>query len=566
MSIAELKKIGTDKLRRDYILPRKVLWATEGISNVESLLTNEEYQARQSEGELVIASTRGGRKAAFLLDFGSEFSGGVRIVTRVGTDKQGAMVHLRFGESVAEAMTPLTVKNAVNHHSTRDMVVPIPLLSTTEWSQTGFRFLYVEVETPEVYLEFISIHGIFTYRDIPYLGTFECNDKRINDIYNTSAYTVHLNMQNYIWDGIKRDRLVWIGDMHPEMLAIRTVFGYQPVLDDSLRYVAKTDPMPKYPNNMTTYGMWYLMILRDWYFHNGKIELVEELKGYWLQLLKQLLGLVHDEYPILVEEELMRGFFFDWPTQGMNEASGAAIYALLSETLKAGITLCEGVGEATVAEECKRKIELLQDNRNHHYNMKQVIAMMNLAGHICDEEAATLLTRDGGRGMSTFQSYYILKAAARSAGVASALDMMSEYYGGMLDAGATSFWEDFDLDWLKDGARIDTLLEDGEYDIHGDNGRFCYVGLRHSLCHGWSAGPAAFLAEDVLGINILSPGCKEISITPNLGNLEWAKGTYPTPFGIISVEVKRVEEGIDIKMNVPKEITVVNPTSLSQDK
>ena len=183
--------------------------------------------------------------------------------------------------------------------------------------------------------------------------------------------------------------------------------------------------------------------------------------------------------------------------------------------------------------------------------------MMNLAGHISDEEAATLLTKDGGRGMSTFQSYYILKAVTKSAGVASALDMMSEYYGGMLEVGATSFWEDFDLDWLKDGARIDTLLEDGAYDIHGDNGRFCYVGLRHSLCHGWSAGPAAFLAEEVLGIHILSPGCREISIQPKLGNLEWAKGTYPTPFGIISVEAKHVGEGIDVKVDVPKEITVV---------
>ena len=556
MSISDLKRIGTDKLRRDYILPSRVLWASEGIANVESFLTNEEDQARQGDGELVIASTKEGKKAAFLLDFGSEFSGGVRIVTRVGTDKQGAMVHLRFGESVAEAMTPLAVKNAVNHHSTRDMVVPIPLLSTTEWSQTGFRFLYVEVETPEVEMEFVSVHGIFTYRDIPYLGSFECNDKRINDIYNTSAYTVHLNMQNYIWDGIKRDRLVWIGDMHPEMLAIRTVFGYQPVLDDSLRYVAATDPMPKYPNNMTTYGMWYLMILRDWYFHNGNKELVEELKGYWLQLLKQLLELVHDEYPILVEEELKRGFFFDWPTQGMNEASGAAIYALLSETLKAGITLCEGVGEAIVAEECKRKIELLQDNRNHHFNMKQVIAMMNLAGHMSDEEAAPLLTENGGKGMSTFQSYYILKAAAKSAGITPALDMMSEYYGGMLDAGATSFWEDFDLDWLKDGARIDTLLENGAYDIHGDNGRFCYVGLRHSLCHGWSAGPAAFLAEEVLGIKILSPGCEKISISPKLGDLEWVKGTYPTPYGNIYVEAKRRDDGIETKFNVPEGVEV----------
>ena len=53
-------------------------------------------------------------------------------------------------------------------------------------------------------------------RDLQYLGSFECSDERLNTIWQTGAYTVHLNMQDYLWDGIKRDRLVWIGDMHPE--------------------------------------------------------------------------------------------------------------------------------------------------------------------------------------------------------------------------------------------------------------------------------------------------------------------------------------------------------------
>ena len=34
-----------------------------------------------------------------------------------------------------------------------------------------------------------------------------------------------LNMQDCLWDGIKRDRLVWIGDMHPETMSILAVFG-----------------------------------------------------------------------------------------------------------------------------------------------------------------------------------------------------------------------------------------------------------------------------------------------------------------------------------------------------
>lgn len=449
MSISDLKIINTDKMKKDYLLPVRIVWHSEGMDNTDILLTNTEEQPRMGQGVVARASTQEGKKAAVLLDFGSEISGGARIVTRMGTDKQGALVRLRFGESVQEAMTPLGEKNGVNHHSIRDMVVPLPLLSCTEWSQTGFRFLYLEIETPDVYIEFGAIHGIFTYRDIPYYGTFECNDVRVNKIYQTSAYTVHLNMQNMLWDGVKRDRLVW-----------------------------------------------------------------------------------------------------------MNEASGAGIYALLALTLDGGAYLCKAVGDTETSDLCRIKRKLLDDNRNAHHNMKQVIAMMNLAGHISDKEAATLLTKDGGKGMSTFQSYYILKAASQTAGITSALDMMREYYGAMLDVGATTFWEDFDLDWMREGATIEEVLPEGAYDIHGDNGRFCYTGFRHSLCHGWSAGPTAFLAEEVLGIKILSPGCKKVSICPQLGDLEWVKGTYPTPYGNIYVEASRCGEQTETKICVPEGVEI----------
>ena len=57
--------------------------------------------------------------------------------------------------------------------------------------------------------------------------------------YGNRSYTVHLNMQEYLWDGIKRDRLVWVGDMHPEVMTIHTVFGENEVVRKSLDF-AKT--------------------------------------------------------------------------------------------------------------------------------------------------------------------------------------------------------------------------------------------------------------------------------------------------------------------------------------
>jgi hypothetical protein len=45
--------------------------------------------------------------------------------------------------------------------------------------------------------------------------------------------------------------------------------------------------------------------------------------------------------------------------------------------------------------------------------------------------------------------------------------------------------------WTNNAFRIDELPVAGKKDIHGDYGEFCYKGFRHSLCHGWSSGPAA---------------------------------------------------------------------------
>ena len=45
--------------------------------------------------------------------------------------------------------------------------------------------------------------------------------------------------------------------------------------------------------------------------------------------------------------------------------------------------------------------------------------------------------------------YYILTAKSNGRRLAGALDGMRDYWGGMLSMGATTFWEDFDLNWMK---------------------------------------------------------------------------------------------------------------------
>jgi hypothetical protein len=109
------------------------------------------------------------------------------------------------------------------------------------------------------------------------------------------------------------------------------------------------------------------------------------------------------------------------------------------------------------------------------------------------KEAKELIA-GGAKGMSTFMSYYILHAVASFA-PEKAVEMMKEYYGAMLALGATSFWEDFSMEWSENAAPITRLAKQGEVDVHGDFGAYCYVGYRNSFCHGWATGVLRFLKE-----------------------------------------------------------------------
>ena len=71
----------------------------------------------------------------------------------------------------------------------------------------------------------------------------------------------------------------------------------------------------------------------------------------------------------------------------------------------------------------------------------------------------------------------MLQAQAQANNYSGALDMIRSYWGGMLQMGATTFWEDFDVEWMENAGRIDEITPQGKKDIHADFGRFCYTGF-----------------------------------------------------------------------------------------
>ena len=75
---------------------------------------------------------------------------------------------------------------------------------TLETGESGFLFAYLELLTEAGELTLQAVHHVLIIRDIPYQGSFSCDDELLNQIWKTAAWTVHLNMQYYLLVGIKK--------------------------------------------------------------------------------------------------------------------------------------------------------------------------------------------------------------------------------------------------------------------------------------------------------------------------------------------------------------------------
>jgi hypothetical protein len=471
---------------KEYLLPIRVVDSnkadyTDTLFRFKGLYATINYNVQ----EWVQYAKLEGIGSYIILDFGKEMHGGIRMITN-WVFESNCKVRIRFGESLGEVNSSIGEKNAQNAHALRDFETVICGYSDATIGQTGFRFVRIDLlEEKYIYFKNIFCENNIFYKKPIY--TYQGKDARIAEIFEVAKRTVDLcSSSGYVWDGIKRDRLAWAGDLAPEVMALTAIYGKVSVVEKTIDCVKEIAPLPKYMNGIYTYSMWWIIILADYYKEFGCKNYVKKHLKYFLELLDQMDGLV-DEKGNLNQE--IR-YIVDWPTRGTeDELVGVrAIFLMAMNSATELLNAFDLPLDKVLKIKGKLFLQPLQAKEK-----KQVIALKYFAtGELTDEEYAKLI-EGRAKGFSTFMSYYILTAIA-SRDEKLAIELMKEYYGAMLDRGATTFWEDFHMEWLEGSGRIDEI-DPTKKDIHGDYGAHCYVGFRHSLCHGWSAGVAKFIKE-----------------------------------------------------------------------
>lgn len=467
-----------------------------------------------------------GKNAYLVLDFGREICGGIRLLTRIA--KNTTKFRITFGESLSEALSDIGEKNATNDHSPRDFTTSISSMSDLTIGQTGFRFVRIELLDDTVVL----IKNIYAVNTLPCFekeASIITSDEALNKIINTASYTLKLCFQNgYIWDGIKRDRLVWAGDLHQEIINSLYLFGDNQNVVNSLTFLKEETSSEDWINNIPSYSVWWIINLCDYYKLSGNHTFFIQNKDYAKAVFLHLDDCITSSGQMTFEtpsHEL--SFFLDWPTYGTKDALiGTAMLIIIAA--KAYLQFED-------YETCHKLIHKLSCYLNSPCESKQTLAFQILAGKTASEDIS-FFEKDGASGFSTFMAYYILTAYAKIGGTKS-LDLIKEYFGGMLSRGATTFWEDFDIKWLENSCSIDELPKEGQKNIHSDFGAYCYQKLRHSLCHGWSSGVLSFIIEYIIGLKI-TENAKGYELNPHPLGIRYISAKFPLKEGWLELGIQ----------------------------
>lgn len=385
-----------------------------------------------------------------------------------------------------------------------------------------------------------------SFHPVRYRGAFACSDPRLDAIWMRSAYTLRLCMQDFLVDGLKRDRMPWVGDLALSVMANAYTFAEDGIVRRTLTGLHSGGIATSHLNGIVDYTLWWPIALQLQRWYSGRSDdgcaTAERLRDL-LDQLERRCG----------ADGLLRAapgdwVFIDWVAM-RKDGVVTAVQVLWAWALDAIAGLAAQAGDEASARRARSRATQVRRALRRAWGPAGYRMLVDRDSATCRH--ATLLATLGGvlprggraiaRGTlagdaalavgTPFMGALQAAALGRLGGAESALAQIRSAWGGMLDLGATAFWEAFDP------------AQQGDQHL-GFYGR----PFGKSLCHAWGSGPAALLPEVLLGIRPLAAGWTRIAVEPQLCGLDWAAATVPTPLGDLEVEA-RADGGLT--MSVP---------------
>lgn len=425
----------------------------------------------------------------------------------------------------------------------------------------GFRYVQVVFREKPVRLNRLGVYEA-TY-DPKTQASFECSDDELNRIYSVSQRTLLLCMEDTFTDCPSFEQAYWLGDARNESIYARYGYGASDLIEHSLRLAAKS--LERAPLIASQCPSGWDTIIPSFSFLWG----IAVWEAYWSNGNEDFLCDLYPEVKLNLENALKfctnKGLFsvnawnfFDWTDIDQEQATVLHNSMLLAAALMSGSQCAEVLGKADDANRFRqqrdglvRSIEQLWDGEQGAFrdairsdgslspSVSQHTSFLALLFDLKPTADKPSLLRNCVnppesmiRVGSPNAMFFLLEAVLREGYFEAAFEQLHFFWGNMLKAGATTFWE---------------MIYPAED----------FFPTR-SHCHGWSAAPLYLLPKLFFDIEILEPAWRRIAISPRTFGLSYACATLCTPHGELSLRWERQLDGtIVTQIHAPPEITVI---------
>ncbi|HDL17460.1 MAG TPA: hypothetical protein ENH29_00225 [Bacteroidetes bacterium] len=434
----------------------------------------------------------------------------------------------------------------------------------TSLKRRSGRYLFITLRNQESPVQFHKFQLIESTYPVNPIGAFTCSDERLDKIWDISARTLKLCMEDTFTDCPLYEQTLWVGDARNEAVFAFSAFGAADIAKRCIRLAAQS--LERFPiTGCQVPSGWEILLpawsflwgisVWDYYFYSGDKNFLREI---WPDVLRNLAGarkyLNRDDLFSLSAWNM-----FDW--SGIDDRHKTVLHnsMLLTGAVQAAIRcadvledqksrewlddfrnrLKEGINkywdeEKQAYPDSIHEDGSVSDSTSQHTNFLSILYDIVEKKHF---NAALKNILSPPEKMvpvgSPFAMFYLYEALEKTGREDDIIRSIYESYLPMLNAGATTVWETFPS----------SSYRPGEFPTR-------------SHAHAWSSSPLFYLNRVILGIKQTKPGGSGFDISPRLHGLNSASGTVATIEGPLSVSWRAAGKKLTIRIDAPKNVKV----------
>ena len=399
----------------------------------------------------------------------------------------------------------------------------------------AFRYIYTESESKQP----VKIKAEYEYLPVEDIAAFQCEDEKINKIWNICSYTFHLNSREMYLDGIKRDRWCWSGDAYQSFFANYYLYFEPQIIKRTILALLGKQPYTTHINTINDYSAYLVASVWDYYYATGDQKFVERI---WdnLKALYAFMVSRTDEKGYVVKHH-GDWIFIDWSEMD-KDGILCAEQILMWNAHSVMEKLADLLGESKAsyqkaAKELKENImaDFWDETKGLFYDYKvdgsrQITRHPNIFAILYDfvpEDKikriaeSVIYSKQYVKITTPYFKLYELIAMCKLGDMEKVQDYIRFYWGGMLDEGATTVWERYDPEATMEEA-------------------LAMYGMKYgtSLCHAWGSGPIYLLGRYCCGVSATDVGYHTFEVKPNFGKFWEIQATVPVKDGVVEIRLK----------------------------